>query len=128
MLKPALEKYLAELRAAGRPALLADGKIVIGRIVITASPSLEAPAVDRLRLVCPNDHTPAELPLMMNLFRCVFPDPEVWFPLARRLGAGLLREGKFQEQIGGIRVDGRFEAGCRVVEWTATYPQTDAGV
>lgn len=123
MLKPALDSFRADLRAAGKTALQADGKLVVERIVITAWPFLDSPRIERLRIEFP-EWSPTELPWILNFFRSVWQDPEIYVRLATAAGAALKQQPEYLATVGGIAVRATSGPEHHAVEFAATTAES----
>ena len=121
MQHPIIQKYISELVRARYPYFTSETEVICGRVVLTASPNIDADDLRSLRLDLPADVQPSESPYWLLLIIAAF-DAETFCEIQPRIRAASLATGKFSEVIRGWRLSLFREDGHRVMLVEATSP------
>ena len=72
MQHPIIQKYISELVRARYPYFTSETEVICGRVVLTASPSIDSEVVHLFRLDMPADTQPNEMPYCLLFFVSVW--------------------------------------------------------
>ena len=100
MQHPIIQKYISELVRARFPYFTSETEVLCGRVVLTASPNLEASDLRSLRLDLPADVQPSESPYWLLFIISVF-DVQIFCDIQPRIRASTHATGEYSEVING---------------------------